>query len=123
MPRCWSRALPSASFRAVVHTVTWDDLAPAERVSGASEVPGVLDGTTAGVMTFLDPDTGVPLVTFTPEMIDRAWRTVEPPSVGFSEPELAPTLDRWMTSGYWAWVALAVLGVVIIGTVRSARNA
>ena len=37
----------------------------------------------------------------------------------FAEPSIAPTLDQWMAAGYWIWVSLGVILVVLAGSLRS----
>ena len=37
----------------------------------------------------------------------------------FAEPTIAPSLDEWIASRYWLWVSLGVVGVVLVGSVRS----
>ena len=36
-----------------------------------------------------------------------------------SEPELAPSLQQWLRSGYWLWIALAVVVVILVGSIRA----
>ncbi|MGI9606661.1 MAG: hypothetical protein ACR2P0_11025 [Acidimicrobiales bacterium] len=85
-PDAWVTLVDASG--ATVHEVTFEQLEQSDNF-GALEIEGVMRADErSGAMTFLDPDSGEDLVTFTEEMFEEAYSDVYPDDdFDFEEPD------------------------------------